>query len=101
MHAPSAHKKSKKPKSRSSRSGSSASQSTSVKSPPPQQTSFPDIAEHAAPEEAEEDFSPRPDLRNSLSAAGFPSTGFPSTGFKDARSRKNSDAGVFLARRGD
>ncbi|GJE96366.1 hypothetical protein PsYK624_125610 [Phanerochaete sordida] len=82
----------------SRRSASSASQSLSLSSPPPHTVSFPAVAplDMAALAEA-----PADDVITIDTPGGFPSGGFPSVGFSGGMRRKNSEAGVFLARRGD
>jgi hypothetical protein len=89
-----------KKRSKSSKHSSSTSRSDSISTPPPHQTSFPAIAEqyddgaparrpHAAP------------LSPSSPRLEHPA-GFPSVGFGGGRmSRKNSEAGVLLATRGE
>ena len=88
---PRKHKK----RSKSSRHSNSTSRSESISTPPPHQTTFPTIAEHDGTPAAQKQFvsagPTRPD-----DAAGFPSVGFGG----GRMSRKNSEAGVFLATRG-
>lgn len=86
----------------SQRSNSTASQSLSLSSPPAHALTFPAVTSH--------DMSPLPEEVAAADAGpvitidtpgGFPSVGFPSVGFTGGLRRKNSEAGVFLARRGD
>ncbi|KAI0088951.1 hypothetical protein BDY19DRAFT_993760 [Irpex rosettiformis] len=89
---PKKHKK----RTKSSKHSSSTSRSESISTPPPHQSTFPTIAEH--------DRIPSPQKQFVSAEPTHPSetVGFPSVGFGGGRiSRKNSEAGVFLATRGD
>ncbi|KAI0784075.1 hypothetical protein C8Q75DRAFT_810416 [Abortiporus biennis] len=90
-------KKKKKPRKSARHSISTASQSMSIPSPPPQQANFP-AAIIASPEQCQHP------VIDPFPSGGFDkSDGFPSVGLvaPGRMSRKNSEAGVFLARRGD
>ena len=94
----------KKKKSRKSgrHSTSTASQSTGPVSPPPQVQSFAPQPMIATPDNGYEGQQQTviPEAAvNSVEQSK--TTGFPSTGLRGGMSRKNSEAGVFLARRGD
>lgn len=85
----------KKRKSKSAKhSVSTASQSVSLPSPPPEQSTFSPMI---ASQEATAAPTPQDFPTTKLSNGGFPSTGLRGPGMH----RKNSEAGVFLARRGD
>lgn len=71
-----------KRRSKSSRQSGSTARSESISTPPPYQTTFPAIAETPTPTQ-------------------FPSVGFGGAGPRMGMGRKGSDAGVFLATRGD
>lgn len=91
---PRKHKK----RSKSSKHSSSTSRSESISTPPPHQTTFPAIAEHDSMPSPQKQFVASTGPARSDATAG----GFPSVGFGGGRiSRKNSEAGVFLATRGD
>lgn len=88
----------RKKKSKSGRSSrhsvSSTSQSTSLASPPPQQGTFPF---NAAPMLVSDENG----VIQAYPQDATPTNGFPSVGLSGAMRRKTSEAGVFLARRGD
>lgn len=89
---PKKKKKSKRDK-QSRLSVSTTSQSASLASPPPQQASFPFVAS------SEADFS---NYQEFVAPQLTPSnSGFPSAGLPGAMRRNKSEAGVFLANRGD
>lgn len=88
----------RKKKKRSQSSKHSSATTDSISTPPSYQTTFPAIAEQYG--------GPPPDMvmdRGSSIVTSHPAAGgFPSVGFGGGRpSRKNSEAGVFLASRGD
>lgn len=84
-------------KSRSSRHSVSTA-TPSVATPPPHNTTFPAIAEHDQhPSPLESVPIPSHEMLSPPETA----KGFPSTGFGGGLRRKNSEVGVFLARRGD
>ncbi|EKM56322.1 uncharacterized protein PHACADRAFT_253390 [Phanerochaete carnosa HHB-10118-sp] len=76
---------------------STTSQSLSISSPPAQVVSFPVVAAH--------DMAPLTEEAAAADAGAVITidtpNGFPSVGFSGGLRRKNSEAGVFLARRGD
>lgn len=94
MSASPLQKKKKSKRDKQSRlSVSTTSQSASLASPPPQQASFPFVASSEADYASHREF---------VASEPTPSNGgFPSAGLPGAMRRKNSEAGVFLANRGD
>jgi len=91
----------KKTRFKSSRHSATTSRSDSISTPPPHYTTFPAIVEQSQ-DDTHSYPHPAASAVSSAARAEIPVGGFPSVGFGGGRlSRKNSEAGVFLARRGD